>query len=36
MYPSSTHYDTLKFNTIENPYITGGSPNNTLALKKYE
>ena len=36
MYPSATHYDTIKFNTIENPMITGGSPNNTLTLKKYE
>lgn len=35
-YPSSTHYDTHKFNTIENPMVTGGSPNNTLTLIKFE
>ena len=35
-YPSSTHYDTVNFNTIENPMVTGGSPNNTLTLIKFE
>jgi len=35
-YPSSTHYDTANFNTIDHPMVTGGSPNNTLALIKFE
>lgn len=35
-YPSSTHYDTNNFNTIENPMVTGGAPNNTLTLLRFE
>lgn len=36
-YPSATHYDTASFNTIENPMVTGGAPNNgPLALQKFE
>lgn len=29
-------YDTVNFDTIENPMVTGGGPNNALALKKFE
>jgi hypothetical protein len=35
-YPSATHYDTNNFNTIENPMVTGGAPNNGLTLQKFE
>jgi hypothetical protein len=36
-YPSATHYDAGSFNTIENPMITGGAPNNgQLTLQKFE
>lgn len=35
-YPSATQYNTANFNTIEHPIVTGGAPNNVLALKKYE
>jgi len=35
-YPSATHYDTANFNTIDHPMVTGGSPNNALALIKFE
>ena len=29
-------YDTVNFDTIENPRVTGGGPNNPLALKRFE
>lgn len=35
-YPSATQYNTSNFDTIENPMVTGGAPNNPLTLKKFE
>ena len=29
-------YDTVNFDTIENPMVTGGGPNNALALRRFE
>jgi hypothetical protein len=34
--PSSTQYNIEKFNTIENPFVSGGSPNNPLTMIKYK
>ena len=35
-YPSATAYDASNYDTIENPVITGGAPNNILKLVEYE
>ena len=35
-YPSSTHYDIFNFETIQNPFVTGGGSNNALILTKLE
>jgi len=29
-------YDVSNFDTIKDPMVTGGAPNNMLALSKYE
>ena len=34
--PSATQYEVEKFNTITNPMVTGGGPNNPLSLQKFE
>mmetsp|Transcript_1093 Transcript_1093/g.1283 ORF Transcript_1093/g.1283 Transcript_1093/m.1283 type:complete len:173 (-) Transcript_1093:241-759(-) len=35
-FPSSTTYNTNNYNTITNPMVTGGAPNNQLSLIKFE
>ena len=35
-YPSATAYNSCNFDTIENPMVTGGAPNNILKLAEYE
>ena len=34
--PAANHYNVEKFNTIERPMVTGGSPNNPMTLGKFE
>ena len=35
-FPCSTTYNTHTFNTISNPMVTGGAPNNQLTLIKFQ
>jgi len=36
LYPGATKYDTVNYDTISSPMITGGSPANVFAFEKYK